>query len=368
MRFPILVAFCAGALLSCKTRSFNPDTTSATKDFPKALIPNTNDIDMLRYIYNGPLPSLENIEINGSMKGLTVRVTGTLPSNWIQQQKAAGKTWQEALPFYALIDSESPPRISVVYPIASTAPALHSLKNPSLFVGQDQGGTYSRIEVNPWRTDGGSGYGGFPFIHYTMDTMAGISFHGPINVNSKYWYLQRGYVSHGCKRMQAEHVVEMAHLLGVNMKKIYKRLDNSSSWPTVKVNMRMQGMKEGYDRYKGKLLDVTYPIYYTTDEWVKKGVAQPVRAKEFNAANTFVAPTWDARDFPSFVCAAKGDLKVGQTVGDDYCKETYFAADFQEADIKVDPRPQEDKCFDIQTIEGVEQRVEVRCEGWVSDH
>lgn len=305
---------------------------------------------LLRYVYNGPLPSLKNVAIVGSMKGLTVRVSGDLPPEWIEQKnnekKKDGKTWKDALPFYALIDKEDAnPRISVVYPIASTASQLHSLMNRNVIVGQEKGGQYTSVEINPWRTDGGEAYGGFPFIHYGN----GFSFHGPVNrswdveTQVEMWVLQRGYVSHGCKRMQAEHVVEMAHLIGLDMKKVYPRISNETKkWPTFSVDMKMLGMEE-FDVYRDKKLDVNYHVSMTPPDWAAKGVAQVNRAKtSLPAAQVFVAPTWDARDFPNFVCPLRpGDekLKPNTLLPDNYCDPKA-----PPEVLHVDPRPNEKEC------------------------
>src|SRR5438876_577270 len=67
-------------------------------------------------------------------------------------------------------------------------------------------------------------WGGFPFIAYNQ----GIALHGPITSKDNagtpdmsVWYLRRGAVSGGCNRMFGEHVVEVAHMIGANMRKVY---------------------------------------------------------------------------------------------------------------------------------------------------
>ena len=54
-------------------------------------------------------------------------------------------------------------------------------------------------------------FGRFPFLKYTVN---GHAFHGPITRNELAWELLRGEVSHGCNRMEGEHVMELAALVG----------------------------------------------------------------------------------------------------------------------------------------------------------
>ena len=52
----------------------------------------------------------------------------------------------------------------------------------------------------------------FPFLAYSGST--GHAMHGPITPETNLWHLRRGEVSHGCNRMQGEHVTELAVLIG----------------------------------------------------------------------------------------------------------------------------------------------------------
>lgn len=58
-------------------------------------------------------------------------------------------------------------------------------------------------------------FGGFPFLRMNIENSKKAhtyGLHGPITKNSKGWYLQRGYVSHGCIRMQGEDVKKIYNL------------------------------------------------------------------------------------------------------------------------------------------------------------
>lgn len=55
-------------------------------------------------------------------------------------------------------------------------------------------------------------FAGFPFLKFS--NTSGHAIHGPITRNPSAWRVIRGEESHGCIRMQGEHVVELAVLVG----------------------------------------------------------------------------------------------------------------------------------------------------------
>lgn len=90
-------------------------------------------------------------------------------------------------------------------------------------------------------------FGGFPFLRLSAVNNKGYNtygLHGPITKNkSGKWYLKRGYVSHGCARMQGKDVTE-----------IYNIVINYPSTPVV--------IQEDYEYNEdGKRIDVDYPRY-----------------------------------------------------------------------------------------------------------
>jgi hypothetical protein len=146
-------------------------------------------------------------------------------------------------------------RVDIVYPIATAAPPKTNSKP----------GTYSFVQAKPYRPDGiaftqSAGdhfvpWGGFPFIEYNN----AIAFHGPItSQDSKspgmnVWFLRRGDVSGGCNRMLGENVVELAHVIGLNMRRIYganQSVPRPSTAKTIVI--------AGYDTLDGKFIDVDY--------------------------------------------------------------------------------------------------------------
>jgi hypothetical protein len=188
-------------------------------------------------------------------------------------------------------------QVDIVYPIATAKPGKSNSRP----------GTYNFYEAKPYRPNGQAftqsdgwhevPWGGFPFIAYNQ----GIAFHGPItskdNVGQpdmSVWYLRRGAVSGGCNRMLGEHAVELAHVLGANMRKVYEpnRAYGAREAPlniTGKVNVIAD-----YDQLDGKYIDVDY----ATDT----GVTRP--GKTFGDDKVVMFGSWvgtespDGRDLP----------------------------------------------------------------------
>lgn len=218
------------------------DSAEGVDTGDNALVHRARDL----WIYDGPLPTLESPEVTISLRGHTARVSGLLPAG------AAAPT----LPHVKAKDEKGRLRIDAVYPIATGAEGGFNAKP----------GDYTFTRARPYRPDGmttstsGTSYvtwGGFPFLAYAGN----VALHGPISRQeaanrTELFYLQRGRVSHGCNRMNGEHVTEVAHLVGVSMRKVWGAdaiYENpSTANATVKVIA-------DYDTYGGKPVDVDYP-------------------------------------------------------------------------------------------------------------
>jgi hypothetical protein len=239
-RFAIL-ALIAGSLLVGACAADTGEDVESNED---AIVSRKVDD---HWFYSGPLPTLQNPSVTASMKGHTAHVTGYLP---------AGTELPE-LPHVKTKIEDGRLRVDIVYPIA-TAMAGKSNSRP---------GTYSFHLAKPYRPNGPAytqaegwhdvTWGGFPFIAYN----GGIAFHGPITDKDNeapgdlgVWYLRRGQVSAGCNRMMGEHVVEMSHVLGISMRKVYAA--NTAIKPTTTAKVKVVS---DYDSYEGKYIDVDYP-------------------------------------------------------------------------------------------------------------
>jgi hypothetical protein len=235
------------------------DTSSSEDDDSTPIEADLQKKSSDQWFYSGPAVALQNPSVTVSLKGHTARVSGTLP---------AGVT----LPELPHLRRETGPQgeaiVHFVYPIATARPGKVN-STP---------GTYQVDYVRPYRTDGMAvtrqegehfvPWGGFPFLNYNR----GIAFHGPITSDNptlikneagdmvdtvpgdEVFTLLRGAVSGGCNRMLGEHVVELTHLLGVNMRTVY----TAQSWITPQVKSSVNVIAD-YDQLQGKYVDVDYP-------------------------------------------------------------------------------------------------------------
>ncbi|MFA5582910.1 MAG: hypothetical protein WDA09_01745, partial [Bacteriovoracaceae bacterium] len=66
-------------------------------------------------------------------------------------------------------------------------------------------------------------FAGLPFLLIDWN---GVAFHGPISnfADLDVWFLRRGYVSHGCHRMDASDVMEFRTLMPSNLKAAAKKI------------------------------------------------------------------------------------------------------------------------------------------------
>jgi L,D-transpeptidase catalytic domain len=232
-----------------------------------------------QWVYNGTLPHLDNPAITVSLTAHTARVTGYVPAGWDQP-----------LPYYAdTLEENGRTKIAIVYPIA-TGSSVNS-----------QGTNYEINRVSPWvPTNSAATWGGFPFIPYNR----GIAFHGPITAADGEWKLVRGPVSHGCNRMQGEHVTELAHLIGVDMTTKVHTGESATGFDVPVTVIRKP------DTWKGQPVDVDYPA--------QRGVARPT------GPNVKMFPSWTADKLAAFVCPLnKRELNGSRTIPENYCSRKY---------------------------------------------
>jgi hypothetical protein len=244
------------------------------------------------WFYGGPLPALDQAQVFVSLTGNTARVSGLLP---------VGVTLTET-PAHVRTKAEgSRVRVDAVYPIAS-ARVLQGKENATP-------GTYKFNNVIPYRPDGTAvtaqegehmvTWGGFPFLRYD----GGIALHGPItheaskSGGTSVWYLQRGKVSGGCNRMMGEHVVELAHVAGIDMRKLYTA--NATVNPPRQAKVTVLADYDQYDDGSGaglKYVDSDYP----TNIDVPAGTEPMVRpGKAFGDDKVAMFGSWVASETPT---------------------------------------------------------------------
>lgn len=227
------------------------------------------------WFYSGSIPALENPRVTVSLKGHTARVTGLLPAGTVLPKLPHVRTTQVA----------GRTQLDVVYPIATGAAYADNAKP----------GEYAFDRAVPYRPDGNTftysqgnhwvAWGGFPFLAYN----GAIALHGPITDSAakgdpqRVWFLKRGTVSAGCNRMNGEHVIELAHITGVSMRKVYAA--NQSFKPA---NPAKVTITPDYDRFDGKYIDVDFP----TDT----GVVRP--AKTHGRGKVEMFGSWVGAELP----------------------------------------------------------------------
>ena len=229
------------------------------------------------WFYVGPIPTLKDAKVTVSLAANTAHVSGFLPT---------GSPELPPLPHVKTRLENGRTRLDIVYPIATAAPPKTNSRP----------GTYSFVQAKPYRPDGNAftvslgnhfvTWGGFPFIEYND----GIAFHGPITAQDSkdggqsVWYLRRGDVSSGCNRMNGENVVELAHVLGLDMRKTYGRNQSIPNPSSAKVTVIAD-----YDMLDDKFIDSDY----ATDV----GVVRPGKAKGDDKVVMF--GSWVASEMPN---------------------------------------------------------------------
>ena len=140
-----------------------------------------------------------------ALAGHAVRITGLLPPAY----DAPLRFWAEPT-----LRSGGRVEVTLVYPVATArlkdergAPTGNA--NP-LPADDDFVSAYPYAPSDPVE---GAGWGGFPSLEYDLERR--LAFPGPITAENGTCRLLRGPASHGSARMQGEHVVETAHLMGL---------------------------------------------------------------------------------------------------------------------------------------------------------
>jgi hypothetical protein len=256
------------------------------------------------WLYEGPVPVLDSPSMIVSLTGHTLRVTGALPEGFDASQ----------LPDYVVVtDGGGRTMATIVYPIATGAKNPQGQWNNVPNVPPNPVPRYDHLNVRPYRPNDSAGeaWGGFPFLNYHDQRR--FAFHGPIDfvedgvdnvddgTTSADWRLVRGRVSHGCNRMQGEHVLELTHLLGFDMTKPYSTSENVVS-PTNGVPGKWIATdlvvldEPNYDTFANpahggavEIVDVDYPKHPTVPAW-----------PEGAAVMTF--STWDANVMRAWAC------------------------------------------------------------------
>lgn len=255
----------------------------------KKLIDSDSDVKIMRasgkstpgYIYKGPMPRMRNVEIYVSTKSNTMRVIG-YPTD---ANAAAQTPW---------LNRASDGRYFVVYPVGTA----RSGKTNADVSGAK---TFKFTQIRPRRSQSvyegkPTDQHGLPFLNY----QGSIAIHGPASLMKNYsqWMkLSRGDVSAGCTRMEGEHVIELAHIVGIDMSKYYSV---DSSIPSSTANRNLSGIKifNNWDMIDGTIVDSVFaPVNRTGTAGVKW------------------YPTWDASQIPQYICTYNSQQEASNCWG-----------------------------------------------------
>ena len=107
--------------------------------------------------------------------------------------------------------------LNFVYPIAATVKGPNDQPREGSRLLMNHGTIDARWWSDKWDDE----FGGLQFI---LINAAGVAFHGPITNYAPLdvWYLRRGYVSHGCHRMDSSDVMELRNILPKEIKDLGK--------------------------------------------------------------------------------------------------------------------------------------------------
>lgn len=201
--------------------------------------------------------------------------------------------------------------LNFVYPIAATVAG--PFDQPKEMVTDLK--TAESIEARWWSNKWNDEFGGFPFL---LIEWSGVAFHGPITNFSPMdvWYLRRGYVSHGCHRMDSSDLLEMRALMPVDMKKAAGKIKITILDHFDVVDWNRDGKPEAIDvKYYNVPTSVAVAKNKTIEETIKPWSVDNQK-KSFIQSNKYAAKFYDAasdtlKNIPKYEIGKSSVKKVG---------------------------------------------------------
>ena len=175
--------------------------------------------------------------------------------------------------------------------------------------------TAQSIEARWWSNKWKDEFGGFPFL---LIEWSGVAFHGPITNFGPLdiWYLRRGYVSHGCHRMDASDVLELRTLMPQDLAKAAGKIKVTVLDYFDVVDWNKDGTLEAIDvKYYQIPSSIAVPKNKTIDDVIKPYVVENQKAS-FIKNNKYAAKFYDAgedklRNIPRYSFGRKALSKIG---------------------------------------------------------
>lgn len=248
--------------------------------------------------------------VHVSRIGLTGRVVGTLSDDFMRQYNNDMSRVVQDFPNFVPVRQTAIHHVSgsnlkgsevidlpansvmVVYPVSI------GVGNPGTDVSTEPGEFvvwYTERSKTPSAAHPEYAWGWFPYIAYD----GGVAMHGPITRSDSLWYLRRGPVSHGCNRMEGEHIVELGVLLGCNA-------DGTKGCPDPKTettdDLRVTVMHE-FDHVPdpAKAAVPTGPVrtwQEVTDSWVGVDLSTSMFPRDYSE-NAFYRNIWSEVSAPN---------------------------------------------------------------------
>ncbi len=159
--------------------------------------------------------------------------------------------------------------LTFVYPIAATTAGPFDQPREQVRTLMPSGSVEARWWSDKWDDE----FGGLPFI---LIEPSGVAFHGPITNFEPLdvWYLRRGYVSHGCQRMDSSDLIELRNILPRRQKDLGKvKLTILNYFDVADINN--DGKKEVVDvKYYSIPSAVNIPAGKTMDDVIRPYLVQ----------------------------------------------------------------------------------------------
>ncbi len=177
--------------------------------------------------------------------------------------------------------------LTLVYPIAATVEGPMDQPKEGIRTLM----SYGTIEARWWSDKWDDEFGGLPFI---LIEPSGVAFHGPITnfAPLDVWYLRRGYVSHGCHRMDSSDIIELRTILPRSVKELGKiKMTILNNFDVIDWNG--DGQEEVVDvKYYNIPAAVAIPKGKTIDDAVKPFLVEN-QMKSFYSGHAYAKKMYD---------------------------------------------------------------------------
>lgn len=201
--------------------------------------------------------------------------------------------------------------LTYVYPVAATVKGPFDQPKEQIVTMK----TAESIEARWWSDKWNDEFGGYPFL---LIEYSGVAFHGPITtyLPMDVWFLRRGYVSHGCHRMDASDVQEFRTLMPTDLKKAQSKIKITILDHFDVADINKDGKLEAVDvKYYSIPSSIAIPKGKTIDDVVAPYLVKNQQGKYFQN-NQYAAKFYDAakdklKNIPKYEIGAKTVVKKG---------------------------------------------------------